>query len=47
MAGGMLLSLPNIAYLHRLMRGLRESILGGYVKDFVREFYKKQENAAN
>lgn len=47
MAGGMLLSLHNIAYLHRLMRGLRESILGGYVKDFVREFYKKQENAAN
>ena len=47
MAGGMLLSLQNIAYLHRLMRGLRESILGGYVKDFVREFYKKQENAAN
>ena len=47
MVGGMLLSLHNIAYLHRLMRGLRESILGGYVKDFVREFYKKQENAAN
>ena len=47
MAGGMLLSLHNIAYLHRLMRGLHESILGGYVKDFVREFYKKQENAAN
>ncbi len=43
MAGGMLLSLHNIAYLHRLMRGLRESILGGYVKDYVREFYKKQE----
>ncbi len=42
MAGGMLLSLHNIAYLHRLMRGLRESILGGYVKEFVREFYAKQ-----
>ena len=42
MAGGMLLSLHNIAYLHTLMRGLRESILGGYVKDFVREFYRKQ-----
>ena len=47
MAGGMLLSLHNIAYLHRLMRGLRESILGGYVRDFVREFYKKQEISAN
>ncbi len=45
MMGGMLLSLHNIAYLHKLMRGLRESILGGYVKDFVKEFYKKQENA--
>ena len=46
MAGGMLLSLHNIAYLHRLMRGLRESILGGYVKDFVREFYAKQGQEA-
>ena len=46
MAGGMLLSLHNIAYLHRLMRGLRESILGGYVKEFVREFYAKQGQEA-
>ncbi|MBR7186505.1 MAG: tRNA guanosine(34) transglycosylase Tgt [Clostridia bacterium] len=43
MMGGMLLSLHNIAYLHKLMRGLRESILGGYVKDFAKEFYEKQE----
>ena len=42
MAGGMLLSLHNISYLHSLMRGLRESILGGYVKDFARAFYEKQ-----
>ncbi len=42
MTGAMLLSLHNIAYLHGLMRGLRESILGGYVRDFAREFYKKQ-----
>ncbi len=42
MMGGMLLSLHNIAYLHRLMHGLRESILGGYVKEFAAEFYKKQ-----
>ena len=41
MAAGMLLSLHNIAYLHSLMRGLRESILGGYVKDYVREFYRQ------
>ena len=46
MAGAMLLSLHNIAYLHRLMRGLRESILGGYVRDFAKEFYRKQELGA-
>lgn len=44
MAGSMLLSLHNIYYLHTLMKGLRESILGGYVKDFVKDFYKKQES---
>lgn len=46
MMGGMLLSLHNIAYLHKLMRGLRESILGGYVKEFVREFYRLQNEGA-
>ena len=46
MAGAMLLSLHNITYLHNLMRGLRESILGGYVRDFAREFYKQQENVS-
>ena len=40
MTAGMLLSLHNIAYLHQLMRGLRESILGGYVLDYVKEFYR-------
>ncbi len=44
MTGAMLLSLHNIAYLHTLMRGLRESILGGYVREFAREFYKKQQD---
>lgn len=42
MTGAMLLSLHNIYYLHSLMKGLRESILGGYVTDFVKEFYTKQ-----
>ncbi len=46
MTGAILLSVHNIAYLHSLMRGLRESILGGYVRDFVREFYRKQDLAA-
>ena len=42
MTGAMLLTLHNLRYLHTLMHGLRESILGGYVKEFVREFYAKQ-----
>ena len=46
MAGAMLLSLHNISYLHKLMRGLRESIFGGYVKEFARDFYEKQGVAA-
>ncbi|MDE6676564.1 MAG: tRNA-guanine transglycosylase, partial [Clostridia bacterium] len=47
MAGAMLLSLHNIRYLHTLMKGLRESILGGFVKDFAKEFYKKQNAEMN
>ena len=43
MTGAMLLSLHNISYLHRLMRGLRESIFTGKVKEFTRAFYEKQE----
>lgn len=41
--GAMLLSLHNITFLHKLMKGLRASILGGYVRDYVREFYLKYE----
>ncbi len=41
MYGAMLLSLHNITFLHKLMKGLRESILGGYVKEYTREFYRK------
>ena len=41
MMGGMLLSLHNTAFLLRLMRSLREAILGDYVKDFVESFYAK------
>ncbi len=43
MTGAMLLSLHNISYLHRLMRGLRESIFTEKVKEFARAFYEKQE----
>lgn len=41
MMGAMLLSLHNITFLHKLMKGMRNAILGGYVKDFATEFYKK------
>lgn len=41
MLSGMLLSMHNITFLHKLMKGLREAILGGYVKDFAKEFYRK------
>ena len=41
MYGAMLLSLHNITFLHKLMKGLRESILGGYVKEYTQEFYRK------
>lgn len=43
MTAAELLSLHNIYYLTRLMKDLRESILDGTVKDFVKEFYRKQE----
>ena len=41
MLGGMLLSLHNTTFLLRLMRNLRESILGGYTREFVKDFYAK------
>ena len=41
MYGAMLLSLHNITFLHKLMKGLRGSILGGYVKEYAQEFYRK------
>lgn len=41
MYGAMLLSLHNITFLHKLMKGLRNSILGGYVKEYTQEFYRK------
>ena len=41
MLGAMLLSMHNITFLHKLMRGLREAIFGGYVREFAAEFYRK------
>ena len=41
MYGAMLLSLHNITFLHKLMKGLRGAILGGYVREFAKDFYLK------
>ena len=39
MLGAMLLSLHNITFLHKLMRGLREAVLSDSLPGFVRDFY--------
>lgn len=44
--GAMLLSMHNITFLHKLMKGMRQAILGGYVKDYAREFYGKYNKTA-
>lgn len=41
MIGGMLLSLHNITFLLKLMKDVRNAILGDYLQDFVKEFYEK------
>ncbi|MBR2903126.1 MAG: tRNA guanosine(34) transglycosylase Tgt [Clostridia bacterium] len=41
MYGAMLLSLHNVTFLHKLMKGLRQSILDGNVKEYVKNFYEK------
>ena len=41
--GATLLSLHNITFLHKLMRGLRNAILGGYLTEFAADFYRKYE----
>ena len=41
MLGAMLLSLHNITFLHKLMRGLREAIFADSLEDFAAEFYAK------
>ena len=44
MMGGMLLSLHNTHFLLKLMRDMRQAIIGDYLSDFVKEFYRKYEN---
>lgn len=41
MLSSMLLSLHNVTFLNRLMRGLRMAIIEGGVREFCREFYAK------
>lgn len=44
MLGAMLLSLHNITFLHKLMRGLRDAIFADSLQDFAKEFYAKYGN---
>ena len=44
MLGAMLLSLHNITFLHKLMRGQREAIFADSLQDFAKEFYAKYDN---
>ena len=44
MMGGMLLSLHNTHFLLKLMENIRKAIMGDYLADFVKEFYKKYDN---
>ena len=39
MLAGMLLSLHNVTFLVNLSKNLRKAIIGGYLDDFVKEFY--------
>ena len=41
MLAGMLLSLHNVTFLVDLSKNLRKAIIGGYLDDFVKEFYAK------
>ena len=41
MLSSLLLSLHNITFLNRLMKGLRQAILEGGLKEFREEFYAK------
>lgn len=44
MLGAMLLSLHNITFLHKLMKGMREAIFADSLTDFAKEFYCKYGN---
>ena len=44
MLAAQLLSLHNITFLHKLMRGMREAIFADSLIDFAKEFYNKYEN---
>ena len=41
MLGATLLSIHNVTYLNRLMKKIREAIMGDYFTDFIEELYKK------
>ncbi|MBP5308447.1 MAG: tRNA guanosine(34) transglycosylase Tgt [Clostridia bacterium] len=41
MTGAMLLSMHNTYFLLKLARNIRQAIIGGYLRDFAKEFYEK------
>lgn len=45
MTGGMLISLHNITFLHKLMKGMRNAILNDTFLEFTEEFYEKYEKS--
>ena len=44
MLGAMLLSLHNITFLHKLMKGMREAIFADSLTEFTKEFYSSYGN---
>ncbi len=44
MMGGMMLSLHNITFLLKLMKGLRQAIIDGNLTEYVEEFYANYQN---
>ncbi len=47
MAGAMLLSMHNTHFLLKLAHNVREAILGGYLRDFAKDFYEKYGTEKN
>ena len=47
MTGAMLLSMHNTYFMLKLAGNLRNAIIGGYLRDFAKDFYEKYGNDKN